>query len=156
MEKIANEVDEDHKLTDPEKVMPSKKKAQEFREISKVDIRDDDEKQLRCCCAPVGLIGKVGVGVELYFRFIIFLALLFFLLSVANIPIYYKMYKDLNGLQLNSKLSYPLFFSIFTIGSFNNSQRLIFKPEDSNAWIDWVTVICFLDFIAMLAAIASI
>lgn len=99
---------DDDALVNPEKSKPSTDMAAEFRLQNRIVLKDKDGKEHGCCCAPIDLIGSLGVGLQLYFRFIIFLSIMFFVLTVVSAPVYFKMYSDLaasNPREMNRKLS---------------------------------------------------
>lgn len=94
-------------MVKPEKNKPDPQIAEKFCLQNKIVIEDESGKEYGCCCAPIDMIGNLGVGLQLYFRFIIFLAVMFFVLMIVTMPVYFKMYNDLaasNKRELNRKL----------------------------------------------------
>lgn len=51
-------------------------------------LKGEDGPRMGCCCAPLERFGAIGLGLELYFKLIVFMAIIFFSLTLVNIPLY--------------------------------------------------------------------
>jgi len=79
-----HDYDEDP-LMMPEEEEPDVLLAKAFGSLSKVNIFKGTTKE--SCSAPISVVGSLGVGIELYFRLIRFLAIMFCILTLVNIPV---------------------------------------------------------------------
>lgn len=68
----------------PEEEKPNVKQAEEFGKAKKVKFEGTAKESFS---APISVVGNLGVGIELYFRLIKFLALMFCILTLVNIPV---------------------------------------------------------------------
>ena len=74
--------------------------AEVYKKSQMVNYMDEEEgvvKQYEIC-ADIDKLGKFGIGIELYFKFLRFYTLVFLLMSCAVAPAIYNNYIG-NGLQ---------------------------------------------------------
>lgn len=82
--KKAGTTTEGQDMTQPEQFAPSTVSAQAYRNLNKITIEGDHN----CCTAPISQVGAAGVGLELYFRLILFFCVMFFILMIFAFPSY--------------------------------------------------------------------
>lgn len=87
LEKMSNyEAEENEDQMAPETELPVPEKAIAWRDERRISFKNEDGTDMNnCCSADVGAFGSSGVGLELYFRFVIFLANIFMMLTAIHV-----------------------------------------------------------------------
>lgn len=101
--------------------------ALEFKERQMVRYLDKEGNlQPYPLSIPLNKLGKLGIGIEMYFKFLKFFSVLFFLMSLATIPAMYTNYMG-NGLENVTTQGYLQKFMIA-----NQPTIQVVYPSDSS------------------------